>query len=65
MNSLYSSEKRDWNAIRSAASTLTELQRQQIETGLEIQQKIDSMLTDSQRQEMKRAWRGYGWQGCQ
>lgn len=63
MNSLYASEKRDWNAIRSAARTVTELQCQQIGTGLEIQQKIDSMLTDSQRQKIKQAWRGYGWQG--
>ena len=65
MNSLYASEKRDWTAIRSAAKTVVELQRQQFESALEIQQKIDSMLTDSQRQEMARALRGYGWQGGQ
>jgi len=29
-----------------------------------MQQKIDGLLTDSQRQEMARAWRGYGWMGA-
>jgi hypothetical protein len=30
-----------------------------------MQQKIDGVLTDGQRRDMARSWRGYGWMGAQ
>jgi hypothetical protein len=30
-----------------------------------MQQKIDGVLTDSQRRDMARSWRGHGWMGAQ
>ncbi len=65
LNRLQMSGKRDWNAIRSASQTLMDLQRQQLDAGIDFQQKVDSLLTDSQRQDMVRSWRGYGWTGAQ
>ncbi|MFA6901765.1 MAG: hypothetical protein WC236_01650 [Gallionellaceae bacterium] len=65
MNKLYASEKRDWNAIRSAARAVVDLQRQKSDSNVEVQQKIDALLTDTQRHELMRAWHGYGWQGGQ
>lgn len=65
LNRLQMSGKRDWNAIRSASQTLMGLQRQQLDAGIDFQQKVDSLLTDSQRQDMVRSWRGYGWTGAQ
>lgn len=65
MSRLYSSEKRDWNAIRAAATELAELSSQQMKSALEMQQKIDGLLTDNQRQEMTRDMQGYGWRGRQ
>lgn len=65
LNLLRMSEKRDWNAIRTASQTLFDLQRQQLNASIDMQQKIDGVLTDSQRQEMARNWRGYGWMGGQ
>ncbi len=64
LNGLYTADKRDWNAIRTASRTLFDLRRQQMEAMIDMQQKIDGLLTDSQRQEMARAWRGYGWMGA-
>ncbi len=60
LNSLCAAEKRDWNAIRSASRSLFDLRRQQSESAIDFQQKIDGLLTDAQRQEMARAWHGYG-----
>jgi Spy/CpxP family protein refolding chaperone len=65
LNTLYAAEKRDWNAIRSTSQKLFDLQRQQFDAAIELQQKIDGLLTDTQRQEMTRTWRGYGWVGAQ
>lgn len=62
---LYAAEKRDWNAIRAAAMAVSNLQRQQLEAALDMQQKVDALLTDSQRQAMARAQRSYGWMGAQ
>lgn len=62
---LYAAEKRDWNAIRAAAMAVSNLQRQQLEAALDMQQKVDALLTDSQRQAMTRAQRSYGWMGAQ
>lgn len=61
LNQLYASEKRDWDAIRAAARTVFDLQRQQMEAALDMQQEIDGLLTDSQRRQVARAWRGHGW----
>lgn len=63
LSSLYASDKRDWNAIRETGITLSNLQRKQMDTSIEIQQKIDGLLSDNQRQEMMRSWRNNGWQG--
>ena len=64
LNGLYTADKRDWNEIRTASRTLFDLQRQQMDAMIDMQQKIDGLLTDSQRQEISRAWRGYGWMGA-
>jgi len=65
LNLLFMNEKRDWNAIRAASQTLFDLQRQQHEAAIDLQQQIDNVLTDSQRQEMARSWRGLGWMRSQ
>lgn len=65
LNELYAADKRDWEAIRSTTQQLFELQRQQHESVIELQQKIDGLLTDAQRQELARAQRGYGRMGWQ
>jgi Spy/CpxP family protein refolding chaperone len=65
LNELYAADKLDWNAIRSTSQKLFDLQRQQHESVLELQQKIDVLLTDAQRQEMARPQRGYEWMGRQ
>ena len=62
LKNLYTAEKRDWNAIRSASAALSELQSQELKMAIDMQQKIDGLLSDSQRREISRAWRGYGWQ---
>lgn len=61
LNQLYASEKRDWDAIRAAARTVFDLQHQQMEAAIDTQQKIDDLLTDSQRRQMTDAWRNHGW----
>lgn len=63
LNLLLMGEKRDWNAIRAASQQLFDLQRQQHALTLNLQQTTDGLLTDSQRQEMARSWRGNGWTG--
>ena len=63
LQSLYASDKRDWDAIRSSVKELTDLQRKQMDAAIEMQQKIDGLLTDNQRQEMMRSWRNDGLQG--
>jgi Spy/CpxP family protein refolding chaperone len=65
LNSLYGEEKRDWNAIHAAAQKLFDLKRQQFDAIIDLQQKIDGLLTETQRQEMARTWQGYGWLGAQ
>lgn len=60
---LQSADNRDWNAIRAAALALNELQRQRIEAGIELQQKMDALLSESQRKKLARARRGSGWAG--
>lgn len=49
LNELYATDRRDWNAIRGATQKLFELQRQQYESAIELQQKIDGLLSDAQR----------------
>ncbi|HQS58758.1 MAG: hypothetical protein B7Y56_10740 [Gallionellales bacterium 35-53-114] len=61
LDSLYASDKRDWNAIRAGVKALSDLQRQQMDAAIEMQQKMDGLLTDNQRQEVARAWHGQGW----
>jgi Spy/CpxP family protein refolding chaperone len=61
LDRLYAAEKRDWNAIRAASLALFDLQRRQLDTAIDLQQEIDGLLTESQRREMARTWRGYGW----
>ena len=63
LNRLYAGEKRDWDAIRTAARTVFDLQRQQMEAAIDTRQKIDGLLTDSQRRQMAHFWRSHGWQG--
>ena len=65
LNELYAADKRDWNAIRGATQKLFDLQRQQHESAVELQRKIDGLLTDAQRQVLARSQRGYGWMGRQ
>ncbi|HQS83074.1 MAG TPA: periplasmic heavy metal sensor [Thiobacillus sp.] len=65
LNRLHRSEKRDWDAIRVASQKIFDLQRQQLDAAIDLQQKIDGLLTDSQRWDMARSWRGYGWMGAQ
>lgn len=65
LNRLHMNEKRDWDAIRAASQKLFELQRQQLDAAIDLQQKIDGVLTDSQRRDMARSWRGDGWLGAQ
>lgn len=65
LNELYVTDKRDWKAIRAASQALFALQRQQMDVAIELQQKIDGLLTDEQRKLMARAWHGYGWMGAQ
>lgn len=63
LSGLYASDKRDWNAIRETGKALLELQRKQMEATFEMQQKIDGLLTDNQRQEMIRSWRNDDYRG--
>ena len=63
LQSLYASDKRDWKAIRETGKALSDLQRKQMDAAIEMQQKIDGLLTDNQRQEVMRSWRNNGWQG--
>jgi hypothetical protein len=49
LESLYAAEKRDWDAIRAASRELSDLQRQQTDSAIEFQQKIDALLNDAQR----------------
>lgn len=63
LNRLYAAERRDWNAIRAVSRSVADLQRRQMETAIDTQQKIDGLLTDSQRREMARTWRNDGWMG--
>lgn len=65
LNLLLMNEKRDWNAIRAASQHLFDIQRQQLDSNLDLQQKTDGLLTDSQRKEMARSWLGYGWTGSE
>jgi Spy/CpxP family protein refolding chaperone len=65
LQSLYAAEKRDWNAIRATSRSLFDLQRQQMDAAIDVQQKIDGVLTASQRQQMAQAWRDDGWMGAQ
>ena len=65
LNGLHMTEKRDWDAIRAASHKLSDLQRQQLDAAIDLQQKIDGVLTDSQRRDMARSWRGHGWMGAQ
>jgi Spy/CpxP family protein refolding chaperone len=58
LGSLYTADKRDWNAIRAVANELAELNSSQMKAAIEMQQKMDGMLTDKQREEMSRAWQG-------
>ena len=60
LSGLYAADTRDWDAIRSTSRSLSDLQRQQMEVALDIQQQVDGLLTDSQRQELRRAWRSPG-----
>lgn len=61
LNRLYAAETREWNAIRAASAAMADLQRQQLDATVDLQQKIDALLSDSQRREMARAQRSYGW----
>lgn len=63
LNRLYASDRRDWNAIRSDAQKLFDLQRLQHESAIDLQQKIDGLLTDAQRREMARPQRSHGGMG--
>ena len=65
LNRLQMSAKRDWDAIRAASQSVMDMQRQQVDSNIELQKKIDGLLTDSQRQEWARNWRGTGWMGAQ
>lgn len=65
LSRLYAADKRDWNAIRAAAKTVHDLQGKHIDAAIDLQQKIDALLTDSQRQAMARAQRSLGWTGAQ
>lgn len=65
LNLLLMKEKRDWNAIRTASQKVFEFQRQQYDAAIDMQQKVDGLLTDSQRQDVARSWRGNGWMGAQ
>jgi Spy/CpxP family protein refolding chaperone len=65
LSSLYTSDKRDWNAIRAAANELAELNSQQTKAALEMQQKMDGLLSDKQRVEMSYVWRNNGKSGDQ
>lgn len=63
LSTLYAADTRDWDAIRSTSRSLSELQRQQMEVAIDMQQEVEGLLTDSQRQELTRAWRSHGWMG--
>lgn len=65
LTALYAADPRDWDAIRTATRSLLDLQRQQMDAAVDLQQKIDDVLTRSQRQEMARSWGGYGQRGRQ
>lgn len=61
LQKLYQGDKRDWNAIRDATLALADLQGQQMKSMVELQQQIDNLLSDEQKRENTRPWRGYGW----
>jgi Spy/CpxP family protein refolding chaperone len=65
LSRLYAAEPRDWGVIRAAATAQLELQRRQLDATIELQQKLDALLTDSQRKEMAKARRSLGWAGTQ
>lgn len=65
LNRLLMSENREWDAIRTASQAILESRRQQIDSNIDLQKKIDGVLTDSQRWERARNWRGYGSRGAQ
>lgn len=61
LNSLYKTEHRDWNAIREASRKVLDAKQRLLDANIDLQQKIDGLLTDRQRQEMAQSWRGYSW----
>lgn len=63
LDDLYAADTRDWDAIRSTSRSLADLQRQQMDVAIDMQQKVDGLLTASQRQELTRVWRSHGWVG--
>lgn len=65
LNNLYTTEKRDWNAIRAASRAVSDLQRQQLDATIDLQQKMDSLLTDNQRKKMANTLPGYGQKDAQ
>ena len=65
LNRLHMNEKRDWDAIRAASQKLFDLRRQQLDIVIDLQQKIDGVLTESQRRDMARSWRSHEWMGAQ
>lgn len=65
LNELYAADQHDWEAIRGTTQKLFELQRQQYESAIELQRKIDGVLTHAQRQALARSQRGCGWMSRQ
>jgi len=58
MRELYASGKPDDAALRQAYDTMAAMRKSMFENSLETRKKIDAMLTNEQREQLQRGWRG-------
>ena len=65
LRDLYMAEKRDTKAISAAVAGIQALERQVLETRLDAHNRMDALLTDAQREQLRqfRSGRGMGYGG--
>lgn len=65
LRDLYLADKRDTKAISAAVASIQALERQVLETRLDAHNRMDALLTDAQREQLRqwRSGRGMGYGG--
>jgi len=63
MNELYYSDKRDDNALSKSYRKMSELRNQMFDLSLSARKQIDAVLTQEQRDKLKRGGQGMGMHG--